>query len=137
MGPLMVYCASLLDTLLMALYQKWLHPWRRILAKGLSQEPQKLAEEKEETSGDAQSPLSQGMPKEPEHSSGTEIAELHVAAHDDGQEIMISQLDFALAELQVSAHDNGQEIMIGQLDFALAELQVSAHGDGHETTIGQ
>ena len=31
--PLMVYSTSLLDTLLMVLYQKWLHPWRRILAK--------------------------------------------------------------------------------------------------------
>ena len=31
--PLMVYSTSLLDTLMMVLYQKWLHPWRRILAK--------------------------------------------------------------------------------------------------------
>ena len=31
--PLMVFSTSLLDTLLMVLYQKWLHPWRRILAK--------------------------------------------------------------------------------------------------------
>merc|ERR1719458_1607911 len=31
--PLMVVSTSFLDTLLMVLYQKWLHPWRRILAK--------------------------------------------------------------------------------------------------------
>ena len=31
--PLMVFSTSILDTLLMLLYQKWLHPWRRILAK--------------------------------------------------------------------------------------------------------
>ena len=31
--PLMVYSTSVLDTLMMVLYQKWLHPWRRILAK--------------------------------------------------------------------------------------------------------
>ena len=31
--PLMVVSTSYLDTLLMVLYQKWLHPWRRILAK--------------------------------------------------------------------------------------------------------
>ena len=31
--PLMVYSTSFLDTLMMVLYQKWLHPWRRILAK--------------------------------------------------------------------------------------------------------
>ena len=31
--PVMVVSTSLLDTLLMVLYQKWLHPWRRILAK--------------------------------------------------------------------------------------------------------
>ena len=34
--PLMVFSTSLLDTLLMVLYQKWLHPWRRILAKVLA-----------------------------------------------------------------------------------------------------
>merc|ERR1712243_282345 len=31
--PLMVYSTSLLDTLMMVIYQKWLHPWRRILSK--------------------------------------------------------------------------------------------------------
>ena len=31
--PLMVYSTSFLNTLMMVLYQKWLHPWRRILAK--------------------------------------------------------------------------------------------------------
>ena len=31
--PLMVYSTSFIDTLMMVLYQKWLHPWRRILAK--------------------------------------------------------------------------------------------------------
>ena len=31
--PLMVYSTSLLDTLVMVIYQKWLHPWRRILFK--------------------------------------------------------------------------------------------------------
>ena len=31
--PLMVYSTTFLDTLMMVLYQKWLHPWRRILAK--------------------------------------------------------------------------------------------------------
>ena len=31
--PLMVFSTSILDTLLMLLYQKLLHPWRRILAK--------------------------------------------------------------------------------------------------------
>ena len=33
--PLMVYCTSFLDPLLMVVYQKWLHPWKRILAKVL------------------------------------------------------------------------------------------------------
>merc|ERR1712010_257970 len=86
--PLMVVSTSFLDTLLMVLYQKWLHPWRRILAKeketsvdspmtqGLLQEPQNIAEEEEETCEDAQSPTSQGISKEPAHSSETEIAEL-------------------------------------------------------------
>ena len=31
--PLMVISTSLFDILLMLLYQNWLHPWRRILAK--------------------------------------------------------------------------------------------------------
>ena len=31
--PLMVYSTSLLDILLMVVYQKWLHPWRGILTK--------------------------------------------------------------------------------------------------------
>merc|ERR1719458_1021158 len=79
--PLMVVSTSFLDTLLMVLYQKWLHPWRKILAKeketpvdspmpqGLLQEPQNIAEEEEETCEDAQTPTSQGISKEPAHSS--------------------------------------------------------------------
>ena len=31
--PLMVYSTSLLDILLMVVYQKWLHPWSGILTK--------------------------------------------------------------------------------------------------------
>ena len=31
--PIMVFSTSLLDILLMVLYQKWLHPWTRLLAK--------------------------------------------------------------------------------------------------------
>ena len=31
--PLMVYTTTLLDILLMVVYQRWLHPWRRIIAK--------------------------------------------------------------------------------------------------------
>ena len=31
--PLMVYSTSLLDILLMVVYQKWLHPWRGIFTK--------------------------------------------------------------------------------------------------------
>ena len=31
--PLMVYSTTLLDTLLMVVYQRWFHPWRRIIAK--------------------------------------------------------------------------------------------------------
>ena len=31
--PLMVYSTSLFDTLLMVVYQKWLHPYRGILTK--------------------------------------------------------------------------------------------------------
>jgi len=99
--PLMVVSTSYLDTLLMVLYQKWLHPWRRILAKeketsvdspmtqGLLQEPQNIAEEEEETCEDAQSPTSQGISKEPAHSSETEIAQLQASAHDNGHEITI------------------------------------------------
>ena len=37
--PLMVFSASLLDILLMVLYQKWLHPWRMILAKVSALQP--------------------------------------------------------------------------------------------------
>ena len=31
--PLMVYSTTLMDALLMVIYQRWLHPWRRIIAK--------------------------------------------------------------------------------------------------------
>ena len=31
--PLMVYFTTLLDILLMVVYQRWLHPWSRIIAK--------------------------------------------------------------------------------------------------------
>merc|ERR1712112_335289 len=93
--PLMVISTSFLDTLLMVLYQKWLHPWRRILAKeetpvdspmtqGLLQEPQNIAEEEEEeTCKDAQGPMSQEMSGD---SSKTEIAELQASAHDNSLE---------------------------------------------------
>ena len=40
--PLMVVSTSYLDTLLMVLYQKWLHPWRRILAKVFASFPFKF-----------------------------------------------------------------------------------------------
>ena len=41
--PLMVYCTSFLDTLLMVVYQKWLHPWKRILAKVLTPLPDNIS----------------------------------------------------------------------------------------------
>merc|ERR1712037_348253 len=94
--PLMVYSTSFLDTLMMVLYQKWLHPWRRILAKEetpvdaqsstdgqLLQDPEHFAEE-EEKSGDDQSPTCQEMSEEPEHSSEMEMAELHGPAQANG-----------------------------------------------------
>merc|ERR1719341_943783 len=67
------------ETILMiVLYQKWLHPWRRILAK-------------EETPVDAQSPTNGQMSQDPEHSSEMEMAELHGPAQANGQESMIAQ----------------------------------------------
>ena len=37
--PLTVFSTSVLDTLLMVLYQRWLHPWRMILAKVSALQP--------------------------------------------------------------------------------------------------
>merc|ERR1712037_840362 len=61
------------------------------MTQGLLQEPQNIAEEVEETCEDAQSPTSQGIPKEPVHSSKTEIAELQGPADGNGHEITITQ----------------------------------------------
>merc|ERR1712037_577290 len=95
--PLMVYSTSFLHTLMMVLYQSWLHPWRRILAKEetpvdaqsptneqLLQDPEHFDEE-EEMPGDDQE-----MSEEPEHSSEMEMAELHGPAQGNGQESMIA-----------------------------------------------
>merc|ERR1719275_293443 len=60
------------------------------MTQGLSQEPQNIAEEEEETCEDAQSQISQGISKEPAHSSETEIAELQASAHGNGHEITIA-----------------------------------------------
>ena len=37
--PLTVFSTSVLDALLMVLYQKWLHPWRMILVKVSALQP--------------------------------------------------------------------------------------------------
>merc|ERR1719507_2933176 len=61
------------------------------MTQGLLQEPQNIAEEEEEMCEDAQSPTSQGIPKEPAHSSETETAELQGSADGNGHEITITQ----------------------------------------------
>merc|ERR1719500_2475378 len=61
------------------------------MTQGLSQEPQNIAEEEEETCEVAQSSTSQGIPKEPVHSSKTEIVELQGPADGNGHEITIAQ----------------------------------------------
>merc|ERR1719500_2392755 len=61
------------------------------MTQGLLQEPQNIAGEEEETCEDAQSPASQGIPKELAHSSETEIVELQGPADGNGHEITITQ----------------------------------------------
>ena len=79
--PLMVVSTSFLDTLLMVLYQKWLHPWRRILAKVFASLTVKFdfnvrrsfIYQLQEEETPAASPMTQGLLQEPQNIAEEEV----------------------------------------------------------------
>ena len=79
--PLMVYSTSLFDTLLMVVYQKWLHPWRGILTKVSNSFPTVLDSKydvQEEESVDVQNPMIPRVFHEPQCSPEEEVNELNM-----------------------------------------------------------
>ena len=71
--PLMVVSTSYLDTLLMVLYQKWLHPWRRILAKVFASFTVKVLYQLQEKETSVDSPMTQGLLQEPQNIAEEEV----------------------------------------------------------------